>query len=80
MWLPTPVYERVPLFWLLLGLLFIACGLYLGIGYRLFDVYIGVGSVCVVWSLVTLILRVRNRNKAAAIAMQPEEVDDPDSA
>lgn len=51
MWLPTPIYERVPQFWLLLGLLFMSSGTYLGFDYSLSFVYFGVGFVCCFWSL-----------------------------
>ena len=46
MWLPTPIYERIPQFWLLLGLLFMSSGTYLGFDYSLSFVYFGVGFAC----------------------------------
>lgn len=51
MLLPTPIYERVPQFWLLLGLLFMSSGTYLGFDYSLSFLYFGVGFVCSLWSL-----------------------------
>ena len=38
--LVTIVFERIPMVWLLLGLLFIAGGLYLGFDYKLTFVYL----------------------------------------
>ena len=61
MWLPTPVYERVPQFWLLLGLLFMSSGIYLGFDYSLSFVYFGVGFVCCIWSLWIFSMRLRSR-------------------
>ena len=56
MWLPSPVYERVPQFWLLMGLLFLAFGLYLGFEFQLIFVYLGLGALCIgrsAWVFVT---------------------------
>jgi hypothetical protein len=61
MWLPTPVYERVPQFWLLLGLLFMSSGTYLGFDYSLSFVYFAVGFVCVTWSITVFVKRARHR-------------------
>ena len=80
MWIPTPVYERVPQFWLLLGLLFIASGAYLGFDNRLSFVYIGVGFVCTVWSLVVIVMRRKDRSKPIAVIMQPEQPGAADSS
>lgn len=46
MWLPSPIYERVPQFWFLLGLLFLAAGLLLGFEFALAFWYIAIGLVC----------------------------------
>ncbi len=62
MWLPTPLYERVPQFWLLLGLLFITSGIYLGFDYSLSFGYFAVGLACVVWSVTVFVRRTRYRN------------------
>jgi len=63
MWLPTPIYERVPQFWLLLGLLFMSSGTYLGFEYTLSFVYFAVGMVCIVWSVAVYVKRSRYRSK-----------------
>jgi hypothetical protein len=46
MWLPTPIYQRIPDFWLLLSLLFFALALYIGIEFDLFLLYLVVGVAC----------------------------------
>jgi len=62
MWLPTPVYERVPQFWFLLGLLFIANGLYLGINFPISLVYIAIGLLCCAYGIGIAVVRMRYRN------------------
>ena len=64
MWLPTPIYERIPQFWLLLGLLFMTSGTYLGFDHSLSFVYFGVGFACCAWSLSIFSMRLRHRNEA----------------
>ena len=57
MWLPDSIYARLPQFWLLMGLLFFAFGLYLGFDYELIFVYLGTGAFCVLRSLWTFKVR-----------------------
>jgi hypothetical protein len=61
MWLPTPLYERIPQFWLLLGLLFMSSGTYLGFDYSLSFVYFGVGFICCIRSLWIFSMRLTAR-------------------
>lgn len=61
MWLPTPLYERVPQFWLLLGMLFMVCGAYVGFGFRMAFVYFAIGFACVLCSATILLKRLRFR-------------------
>lgn len=56
----TPVYERVPQFWLLLGILFMASGTYLGFDFELSFLYFGIGFICCVWSFRIFIIRLRS--------------------
>ena len=71
MWLPTPIYERVPQFWLLLGLLFMSSGTYLGFDYALSFLYFGVGFICAVWSLWIFSMRATARKEAREQAYVP---------
>jgi hypothetical protein len=64
MWLPTPIYERLPQFWLLLGLLFMSSGTYLGFDFSLSFAYFGVGFACCVWSVWVFTMRIRHRKDA----------------
>lgn len=44
--LVTIIFERIPMVWFLLGLLFLSAGLYLGFDYSLSFVYFFVGLFC----------------------------------
>ncbi len=61
MWLPDSIYERVPQFWLLLGLLFMSSGTYLGFDYSLSFVYFGMGFICCLWSIWIFSMRLHAR-------------------
>lgn len=51
MWLPSAIYEKAPHYWLLLGLLFIIIGMYLGFEVQREYLYagIGLGVACCLW-------------------------------
>ncbi len=73
MWPPTPIYERIPLVWFLLGLLFIATGLYLGFEFSLSFWYLMIGCFCCAYSVAMFVLRPRERPRApAATRLSPE--------
>ena len=74
MWLPSPIYERVPQFWLLLGLLFFALGLYLGFEFNLIFIYLGIGIVCIV--RFVWIFQTRYRHRSQKDADSPKEHSD----
>ena len=59
--IPAAIYERLPQFWLLLGLLFMASGVFIGFGYWLSLVYLAVGAGCCAWSAWTLTTRLAHR-------------------
>ncbi len=64
--LPTPVYERMPQVWFLLGLLFIANGLYLGFYFQMTFLYIGFGFVCCAYGVGIHLMRLNHRQVPAA--------------
>lgn len=77
MWLPTPIYERVPQFWLLLGLLFMASGTYIGFDFAVSFLYFGVGLVCVLWSFCIFAMRARARStQSSPIDRHDEPTED----
>ena len=57
--LPASVYERLPQFWLLLGVLFIVTGLLLGTEYPVTYIYFALGVACIFWSFCIVVLRPR---------------------
>ncbi len=66
MWPPTPIYERVPLVWILLGLLFNAMGLFLGFEFTLTFVYLMVGWFCCAFGVALFVFRLRERPRGSA--------------
>lgn len=46
MWLPTPIYERTPQLWMLMAVLFVVLGLYIGFAYKLTILYLALGLLC----------------------------------
>ena len=66
MWLPTPVYERIPQFWFLMGLLFIANGLYLGIDFAISLGYIAVGFISCTYGVGIALFRMWSRKGRSA--------------
>jgi uncharacterized membrane protein len=72
MWIPTPIYERIPQLWLLLGLLFMSSGVYLGFDYELTFLYFGTGVFCVVWGARIFVMRHVFRNKALDESLESE--------
>lgn len=75
MWIPTPIYERIPQFWLLLGLLFMSSGIYLSFEYELSFFYFGVGFTCCLWSTRIFVMRLTHQK--ALQENQSEHTDQP---
>ena len=69
MWLPSPVYERAPHYWILLGLLLIITGSYLGLQGTTIYLYLGVpvGVASCAWGI-----RVLMRRKIQRPSVDPE--------
>ena len=61
MWLPTQIYERVPQTWFLMGLLFVANGLYLGVDLIISQVCLVAGIVCCAIGAGVAAIRMRSR-------------------
>ena len=83
MWIPTPIYARIPQFWLLLGLLFMSAGTYLGFDYWLSFVYYGVGVACCLGSMWIFTMRLSARKpdeQAVADKRAQADADELDDA
>lgn len=63
MWIPAPIYERIPQFWILLALLFIALGLYIGFEFEFIFFYLALGFVCCWRGIWIQLMRLRFRGK-----------------
>jgi low temperature requirement protein LtrA len=61
MWLPAPIYKRAPQLWFLLGLLFIAAGLYIGLELALALRYIVFGFAFSAYGVAISMLRLLHR-------------------
>ena len=66
MWIPKPLYERAPAYWLWIGLFLIVVGIYLGIEVARWYLYLGliVGGASCVWGFRTLSQRAMRREQA----------------
>lgn len=62
----TLVQERVPLVWILVGLLFQSSGVYLGFDNGLTFVYMIVGMFCFAFGIALFALRLRERPRSPA--------------
>ena len=54
--LTSVIFERLPQIWVLVGLLIIVSGLFLGFDYSLVFVYLGIGIISFVYGLVLFAL------------------------
>jgi len=59
--LTSDIFERLPQAWVLVGLLMIAGGVYLGFDYSLVFVYLGVGTFCFAYGVVLFVLQILDR-------------------
>lgn len=63
MWLPEPIYERIPHFWFLAGIVFISSGLYLGFQFAATFWYVALGTICCFCGIWLFTMRTRYRAK-----------------
>ncbi len=68
MWLPTPIYERTPLLWLLMAIAFVGLALYIGFAYKLTIVYLALGGFCAFRGVHIIAMRRRYRDAGSAKA------------
>ena len=60
------IFERLPMVWFLLGLLFNSMALFLGLDSSMFFIYLFVGWGCCAYGLAIYFLQLRERPKQAA--------------
>lgn len=78
MWLPTPIYERLPHFLLLVGLVFMSTVMYLGVDHPQTPIYFGAGFFSCMWSLIIFELRLRHRKPTRRSTGPSTEADTED--
>jgi hypothetical protein len=61
MWLPTPLYERMPQFWLVLGLLFFSYSFYQGLSVPASLESLIMGLACWIYGIGISVARARYR-------------------
>lgn len=77
----TIVFERLPMVWFLLGLLFNAGGLYLGFDHGLAFVYLFVGWGCCAYGIAVYVLQRMERPKTTdATRLSPNFISDTPAA
>ncbi|MDH3350002.1 MAG: hypothetical protein OEM60_00500 [Gammaproteobacteria bacterium] len=69
------MYERLPHFLLLVGLIFMSTVMYLGLEHPQAPMYFGSGFFCCLWSMVVFSLRLRHRRPVKQPGAQRESVD-----
>lgn len=74
MWLPTKLYEGLPIWWILVGLVFMLSALYLGLDYGPAYGYLGLGVGCSVFGLMITLWRSQHRNEKTT--SDPSSSDD----
>lgn len=74
MWIPAPIYERIPQFWFLLGLLFISAGLYLGFEFVLSFYYCALGGLCCVYAAAIFVMRLNYRQNLTSAEQSSEAI------
>jgi hypothetical protein len=74
MWIPKPIYDHAPVFWLLLGALFLAGGIYLGLSDGLRAAYYVFAVFCFSHAVWTFVARRRFRQQRdLQLGEQPPE-------
>jgi len=69
--LTSDIFERLPQVWVLVGLLIIASGVFLGFDYSLVFVYLGIGVLCFLYGIVLfglLLLEGPKKSKASPLS------------
>lgn len=76
MWIPTPIYDRAPRYWLFLGLFLIVTSTYLALQLNQPFFYFGgiAGTACCVWSAITSWKRsLHSEHSDRGVAESPEK-------
>jgi hypothetical protein len=80
MWIPAQIYERIPQFWILLALLFIALGLYIGFDIEFIFFYLALGLLCFGRGISIQLMRLRFRGKSQDSDDAPADIGPKDNS
>lgn len=64
MWLPTKIYESLPVLYVTVGALLLLGALYIGVGHELMPGYMAVGVACVIGGMFVTYIRHKARSQA----------------
>ena len=67
MWLPTPVYNALPVAYAVIGVVFILGVLYAGTDAPLAPLYLGMGIVSILASITVSFWRIKHRNSRTKV-------------
>lgn len=69
MWLPAPLYESLPYFYILIGTLFISGTFYIGVSAPGATLYLACGLITTVYGAVVFVLRQACRSSVQQVDM-----------
>lgn len=64
MWLPTKIYESLPVLYVTVGALLLLGALYIGVDHELMPGYMAVGVACVIGGMFVTYIRRKARSQA----------------
>jgi hypothetical protein len=70
MWLPTKVYEALPVFYVMIGALLLIGASYIGVNHGMMPGYIAIGSSCLFAGMYVTYLRRRARSSTGSVSLQ----------
>ena len=76
MWLPKPIYEALPVIYMLIGALFLLGAGYLGFSHPAAVAYAGIGIVCI---LTGMFIRDRRHEARSQKTATPSDNERPDA-
>jgi hypothetical protein len=64
MWIPTKIYESLPVLYVTVGALLLLGALYIGVDHELMPGYMAVGASCMIGGIFVTYIRHKARSKA----------------
>ena len=73
-WLPTKIYESLPVLYVTAGTLLLLGALYIGVDYGLMPGYVALGSSCVLGGMCVMYIRHRARSQAEVRSTRSDRI------